>query len=80
MIEITLTQEEIGQIPNDHELGRYVRHKLFEAETHDRCGICGRISPYTRDTHINLRVGYIEGGGQGCFRGEQCPSFPETLD
>lgn len=35
--------------------------------SHDVCVICGKVSPYTQDTHIDYRIGYIEGAGQGCF-------------
>jgi hypothetical protein len=32
----------------------------------DRCVICGKETEYTRDTHIDQRVGYVEGAGQLC--------------
>lgn len=32
----------------------------------DVCVICGNITPYTIETHIDNRIGYIEGAGQGC--------------
>lgn len=32
----------------------------------EKCVVCGRDTRYTRGTHIDLRVGYIEGAGQGC--------------
>jgi hypothetical protein len=41
--------------------------------THDNCVICGRETPYTVETHIDNRIGYIEGMGQlclGCFEDE----------
>mgnify|MGYP006270654727 FL=1 len=38
----------------------------------DHCVICGKRSPYTRNTHIDQRIGYVEGGGQGCFQPIQC--------
>ena len=46
----------------------------------DKCVICGEDSPYTLDTHIDYRIGYIEGGGQGCFKPGGCKSKPATLD
>ena len=39
---------------------------------YDTCVICGKTSPYTRSTHIDQRIGYVEGGGQGCFQPNQC--------
>lgn len=32
----------------------------------DKCIICGVETPYDYDTHIDLRMGYIEGAGQLC--------------
>jgi hypothetical protein len=39
---------------------------------YDKCVLCGKESPYTISTHIDLREGYVEGGGQGCFQPNQC--------
>lgn len=38
----------------------------------DKCVLCGKESPYTIDTHIDYRVGYVEGVGQGCFQPNKC--------
>ena len=38
----------------------------------DKCVICGQESPYLRSTNIYDRVGYVEGGGQGCFQPHIC--------
>jgi hypothetical protein len=32
----------------------------------DKCVICGVETPYEFETHIDLRIGYIEGAGQLC--------------
>ena len=32
----------------------------------DLCISCGKESDYSYDTHIDYRVGYIEGAGQLC--------------
>jgi len=32
----------------------------------DKCVICGAQTPYTKDTHIDQRLNYIEGCGQLC--------------
>lgn len=38
----------------------------------DGCNICGKETPYRRSTHIDLRDGYVEGAGQGCFQPNEC--------
>jgi len=32
----------------------------------DVCIICGVETPYDYDTHVDMRIGYIEGAGQLC--------------
>ena len=32
----------------------------------DKCILCGEDSPYEFETHIDYRVGYVEGAGQLC--------------
>jgi hypothetical protein len=32
----------------------------------DKCIICSKDTQYTRSTHIDNRIGYIEGCGQTC--------------
>lgn len=39
---------------------------------YDKCVVCGKVSPYKTMTHIDLRMGYVEGGGQGCFQPKLC--------
>jgi hypothetical protein len=41
-------------------------------DTFDVCVICGKQSPYKRSTHIDHRIGYVEGAGQGCFEPHMC--------
>jgi hypothetical protein len=36
------------------------------------CLICGEFTPYTKGTHVDFRVGYIRGAGQGCFSPDKC--------
>lgn len=40
----------------------------------DKCVICSKETPYLMTTHIDYRVGYVEGGGQGCFQPQTCNS------
>jgi hypothetical protein len=40
----------------------------------DKCIICGVETPYDFETHIDMRLGYIEGAGQlcrSCFNGNK---------
>ena len=43
-----------------------------KADEFDKCVICGKETPYLRSTHIDLREGYVEGGGQGCYQPNIC--------
>ena len=38
----------------------------------DKCVLCGKETPYDFETHIDYRIGYVEGGGQGCFEPHMC--------
>lgn len=78
---LSISEKEILNFPNDSELGKYVRKKYWENvrieeeskfTEYDNCVICGKLSPYTRETDITYRVGYVEGGGQGCFMPFEC--------
>ncbi len=55
----------------DH-LGCVLKHESENKDMLDKCVICGKESPYLRSTHIDHRVGYVEGGGQGCFQPNIC--------
>lgn len=80
-LQLTLSEKEILNLPNDMNLGKYVREKYHNIKEdlersmdveYDHCVICGKQSPYTRVTHIDERIGYVEGGGQGCFNPKKC--------
>jgi hypothetical protein len=32
----------------------------------DKCVLCGVETPYEFETHVDMRIGYIEGAGQLC--------------
>ena len=55
----------------DH-LGCVLKTEEENPDSFDKCVICGKETPYLRSTHIDMRVGYIEGGGQGCFQPNNC--------
>jgi hypothetical protein len=40
--------------------------------SYDKCVMCGKESPYLMSTHIDLRVGYVEGLGQTCIDKSTC--------
>jgi hypothetical protein len=41
-------------------------------DSYDKCVICGKETPYLVSTHIDMRVGYVEGCGQGCYQPQNC--------
>ena len=55
----------------DH-LGCALKEETEKPDNFDKCVICGKETPYLRSTHIDLREGYVEGGGQGCFQPNMC--------
>jgi len=76
-VTVTLTEKEIVTMPNDVDLGKYVRQKYIHEKyvndnSYDYCVICGKQTPYTKMTHIDERIGYIECGGQTCFQPNIC--------
>jgi hypothetical protein len=38
----------------------------------EKCVICGKDTPYRFNDHIDLRIGYVEGSGQGCYQSNVC--------
>ena len=55
----------------DH-LSCRLEEEMKAKDEYDTCVICGKVSPYKRSTHIDMREGYVEGGGQGCFQPNIC--------
>jgi hypothetical protein len=49
-----------------------IEEESDESLQYDHCVICGKETPYLRSTHIDLREGYVEGGGQGCYQPNIC--------
>lgn len=81
-LEITISEEEINSRPDDAILGRFVKSKLHDLKSgiFESCLLCGRLSPYTKDTHVSLRRGYILGAGQGCFEELGCVEAKGTIN
>jgi hypothetical protein len=38
----------------------------------DKCVMCGKDTPYRFNDHIDIRIGYVEGAGQGCYQAHIC--------
>ena len=55
----------------DH-LGCVLKTEEDNSDAFDKCVICGKESPYLKSTHVDMRMGYVEGGGQGCFQPNNC--------
>lgn len=75
---MNITEQEILNHPNDSELGKYIRMKFNNQNEidneFDSCVLCGKKSPYKKTFHIDHRIGYVEGAGQGCFQPNMCNS------
>lgn len=75
-VSVIVSENEILKNPNDSQLGELIRKKYWEQkETEnkfDKCVLCGKKTPYTQNTHIDYRIGYVEGSGQGCFQPKVC--------
>lgn len=48
------------------------RKNKYTENGYDKCVVCGKVSPYKTITNIDMRVGYVEGAGQGCFQPSSC--------
>lgn len=59
---------------NKKKLVKIDRMSIIEinGEEPESCLLCGKLSPYTFSTNIDMRVGYVRGAGQGCFEPEKC--------
>lgn len=76
-IQITISEKEILEKPNDAQLGTYIRskfnhEKFIDNNSFDKCVVCGAETPYTKGTPISKREGYVVGGGQGCYKPNEC--------
>lgn len=79
-MNIIITEEEILKTPNDWDLASLVREKYWRIKYQskgkfDKCVICLKDSPYTPDVPSSERIGYVEGGGQGCFNENRCKVY-----
>ena len=59
------SEVDIDYLAGTDHLGCYLEARKAEDEI-DHCVLCGVETPYKRSTHIDMRIGYIEGAGQLC--------------
>jgi hypothetical protein len=61
-------------VPDDNGMviGIYPPNDKYTENGYDKCIICGKVSPYMTSTHIDFRIGYVDGAGQGCFQVNLC--------
>lgn len=75
-MKFLVSESDVLSNPNDQQLGELVRQRYWDfknmTDPQDKCVICGKESPYKISTHIDRRIGYIEGAGQGCFQPKNC--------
>ncbi len=87
-MKIEITEKEIIDNPNYYKLGELVFKKYWEQKNKvvesyksldyvsddgfDLCIICGQKSPYYSHANVELRVGYVDGVGQGCYHPSKC--------
>lgn len=70
---VKISEKEILDTPNYYKLGELVSKKYWEQEDqYDTCVICGKKTPYLITTHIDYRLGYVEGVGQTCYQPQIC--------
>ena len=86
-MNIIITEKEIKDNPKYFQLGKLVSEKYWEVKSvkldnnyitedgFDKCVVCGKKSPYYAVTDINIRIGYVEGAGQGCFQPDKCDNI-----
>jgi hypothetical protein len=61
-------------VPDDNGMviGIYPPIDNYTEDGYDKCVVCGKVSPYKTTTHIDFRMGYVDGAGQGCFQSGIC--------
>ena len=52
----------------DHLVCHLEKEQKEREGDYEVCVLCGGTTSYTRNTHIDMRVGYIEGAGQLCTK------------
>jgi hypothetical protein len=69
----SICNKDTSEIDYDYLVGYDHLKCVLEGQTqYDTCTICGKETPYAKSTHIDLREGYVEGAGQGCYQPNEC--------
>jgi hypothetical protein len=69
----SICNKDTSEIDYDYLVGYDHLKCVLEGQTeYDKCVLCGKETPYTKSTHIDLREGYVEGAGQGCYQPNEC--------
>ena len=69
----SICNKDTSEIDYDYLVGYDHLKCVLEGQTeYDKCVICGKETPYAKSTHIDLREGYVEGAGQGCYQPNEC--------
>jgi hypothetical protein len=71
MVKTRFGGSELQDYVSDYEVLDWF-NKKYPNDEFDKCVLCSKVSPYTKNTHIDNRIGYVEGAGQGCFTPKQC--------
>jgi hypothetical protein len=50
----------------DH-LGCVLKQETEDMKKIEKCVLCGKETAYLRSTHVDMRIGYIDGSGQLCM-------------
>jgi hypothetical protein len=69
----SICNKDTSEIDYDYLVGYDHLKCVLEGQgEYDKCVVCGKETPYTKSTHIDLREGYVEGAGQGCYQPNEC--------
>lgn len=72
----TICGKDTSEIESDYLIGYdHLSCRLkgdSKMDEKDLCVICGKETPYLKSTHIDFRIGYVEGCGQGCYQPNIC--------
>jgi glutamine synthetase len=65
-VNISNLKNKYSTLSNDDLLSEYKKDNEIESLEYDTCGICGIKTRQLKSAHIDTRIGYVEGAGQGC--------------
>jgi hypothetical protein len=74
----SICNKDTSKVEYDYLVGYDHLNCILEQENesrqneYDKCVICGKETPYLVSTHIDDRIGYLEGSGQACYEPNIC--------